>query len=87
MLGFLSMVTFIVSSAGFINDLSVRVYGPSAEGQEFLKELFERVSGLILAGKPLGVRESRYHCFASLPSRSYSQYLRRWVNFLVIPKH
>jgi len=47
-LGFLSMVTFIVSSAGFIDDLSVRIYGPSAEGEEFLKELFERVSGLIL---------------------------------------
>jgi hypothetical protein len=42
-LGFLSMVTFIVSSAGFINDISAKVYGDTAEGKEFLKELFEKV--------------------------------------------
>jgi hypothetical protein len=39
-LGFLSMVTFIVASAGFITDLSILCFGE--EKEEFLKELFEQ---------------------------------------------
>jgi hypothetical protein len=41
-LGFLSMVTFIVASEGFITELSVKVFGDSPKGEEYLKELFEQ---------------------------------------------
>ena len=41
-LGFLSMVTFLVASEGFIARISARVFGPSKEGEEYLKQLFEQ---------------------------------------------
>jgi hypothetical protein len=41
-LGFLSMVTFIVAGAGVINDISAVVFGSSEEGKGYLKELFEQ---------------------------------------------
>ena len=41
-LGFLSMVTFLVSEWGIITSLSVRIFGASEEGAGLLKELFEQ---------------------------------------------
>lgn len=47
-LGFLSMVTFVVSSAGIITDLSVEVFGNSKEDAGLLKELFEQAHYMLL---------------------------------------
>ena len=41
-LGFLSMVTFIVASAGFLTDISKVVFGETEKGEGYLKELFEQ---------------------------------------------
>jgi len=53
------MVTFIVSGAGAINDISERVFGPTEEGKAYLKELFEQAHYMLflVRGQERGERD------------------------------